>query len=720
LKVYAPAFNQLVETTRTLETAQSQWRKIGLDLSTLSENTLTNVVDKSLNASLKTQNMTDLATGLRFDSSFRHFLSLLLKLRVSAIYYIMHKTDSQWQDYLAQVNAVKADLSELKLNVSASDSMAAVTRQLSDLAKEYEAAGASFHETVVLQQQTIRNMVESGRKIIKIFATLDKDLLQNQKTFTTIALKMLLVLSILGPIVGATLAFVITRSITQPVTVVAAYLGELARGNLTDDVQPTIQTRGDEIGALGRALQTVTTSLRGMLKELGSSVQTLAGSSTEMSAIATQVATGSQETSAKASTVAAAAEEMSANTVSVAAGMEQATTNLGSVATATEEMSATISDIASNSEKARSISAQASQQALNVTVLMKHLGGAAQEIGKVTETITSISSQTNLLALNATIEAARAGAAGKGFAVVANEIKELAQQTAKATEEIKTRISGIQSSTGSAMADVDKIALVIKDVGEIVATIATAIEEQAMVTKDMARNIAEATLGVKDANQRVAQTATVSQAIARDISGVHSASREMSSAGQQVQASARELSGLADQLKAVVARFKVDDVAPGFSAGRQAAPASKSAGGVLYPWKPEYSVQVAVMDEQHQRFFDLINQLHQAMKQGQGTQVLTGILDELARYTEYHFTAEEALMEQCHYPELAAQREAHTRFVQKVAEYQRRFANGDHSVAVEAMSVVYDWLTSHIQKMDARYGSFIRAAKNSPSFSHKS
>jgi hemerythrin len=126
------------------------------------------------------------------------------------------------------------------------------------------------------------------------------------------------------------------------------------------------------------------------------------------------------------------------------------------------------------------------------------------------------------------------------------------------------------------------------------------------------------------------------------------------------------------------------------------------------------------MDEQHQRFFDLINQLHQAMKQGQGTQVLTGILDELARYTEYHFTAEEALMEQYHYPELAAQREAHTRFVQKVAEYQRRFANGDHSVAVEAMSVVYDWLTSHIQKMDARYGAFIRAAKNSPSFSHKS
>jgi len=189
---------------------------------------------------------------------------------------------------------------------------------------------------------------------------------------------------------------------------------------------------------------------------------------------------------------------------------------------------------------------------------MKQLGTAAQEIGKVTETITSISSQTNLLALNATIEAARAGAAGKGFAVVANEIKELAQQTASATEEIKGRISGIQSSTGAAIADVDKIAGVIREVGEIVATIATAIEEQAAVTRDMARNIAEASSGVKDANERVAQTATVSQEIARDIAAVNTASGEMTSASQQVQASSMDLSQLAEQLKAMVGRFKLD------------------------------------------------------------------------------------------------------------------------------------------------------------------
>jgi methyl-accepting chemotaxis protein len=216
-----------------------------------------------------------------------------------------------------------------------------------------------------------------------------------------------------------------------------------------------------------------------------------------------------------------------------------------------------VGDISANTARARVISEQAAGQAHIITEQMQKLGQAAQEIGHVTETITNISAQTNLLALNATIEAARAGTAGKGFAVVANEIKELAKQTAEATEDIKARIAAIQNSTGTAITDIGQITTVIGEVGGIVSSIAAAIEEQAAVTKDVASNIAQASSGVRDANERVSHTAQVSRSIAQDIAGVSMAVVDIRQGGEHVEASAVDLSKLAEQLGAQVAQFKM-------------------------------------------------------------------------------------------------------------------------------------------------------------------
>jgi methyl-accepting chemotaxis protein len=358
-------------------------------------------------------------------------------------------------------------------------------------------------------------------------------------------------------IIAVIFAVLITRSLTQPIEKASAYLGEMAKGIFTVKIEEDLLNRKDEMGAIIHSVREVMISLRNSLGQVRDSVTTLASASTELSAVSTQLSGNASETSSKSHVVAAAAEEMSSNTVSVAAGMEQASTNLRSVATATEEMTATIGEIANNSEKARRITGQAVAQADRISAAVRNLGMAAQEIGKVTETITSISNQTHLLALNATIEAARAGAAGKGFAVVATEIKELAQQTAVATEDIKTKVGGVQSSTTGAVEDIEKISAVIREVSEIVSTIATAIEEQSVVTKDIAGNISQAALGVKDANERVAQTSLVAQSVARDIAGVSTAGMEMSNGSAQVETSALELSQVAEQLHSLVTQFEM-------------------------------------------------------------------------------------------------------------------------------------------------------------------
>jgi methyl-accepting chemotaxis protein len=363
-------------------------------------------------------------------------------------------------------------------------------------------------------------------------------------------------LSLLTLLASSTAVILVIRKLViRPLGKSVAFANRIANGDLTE--ADLLVESADEISEATVALNTMKNNLRRLLGDISSGIRTLSASAAELTAAFQRTASGTASMSEKAHTVAAAAEEASANTASIAQGMEQSSDSLCSVANATEEMSATVGDISSNTSKARTISGQAMGQAQTITEQMQKLGQAAQEIGHVTETITNISAQTNLLALNATIEAARAGTAGKGFAVVANEIKELAKQTAEATEDIKMKIAGIQTSTGTAISDIGQITKVIEDVGNIVASIAAAIEEQATVTRDVAGNIAQASSGVREANERVTQTAEVSESIARDIAGVNAAVADIRKGGEHVQSSAVELTKLAEQLGAQVAQFKV-------------------------------------------------------------------------------------------------------------------------------------------------------------------
>lgn len=402
-----------------------------------------------------------------------------------------------------------------------------------------EHMGSLFEELAELENQTFDQRSEASLELAAQLTT------------------AMLVVTGIGVLLAIALGLLLNRNISGPLKRVSTLLSTVAKGDFSVNVEPNTARRGDEIGTLAKAAETLIGNMRQVIADLTTNAQTVASSATELATVSTQSAQSVQEMSNRTTTVAAAAEEASANTASVASSMEQATNSLSSVASATEEMSATIGEIASSSEKARSISAEAGTQANDVSQLMHQLGQAAHEIGQVTETITDISSQTNLLALNATIEAARAGSAGKGFAVVANEIKELAKQTATATEDIKLKISGVQNSAGGVITDIEKITGVIAEVGHLVSSIASAIEEQATVTQDVAGNIAQASEGVRVANDQVAEIASVSGSIAEDLTGVTNATNEIRTGGEQVKESSQELSRLAEQLQTLVKQFVV-------------------------------------------------------------------------------------------------------------------------------------------------------------------
>jgi methyl-accepting chemotaxis protein len=406
-------------------------------------------------------------------------------------------------------------------------------------ANRFKAIDREIDELVALKEKSMAHTTLEANALI-----------QKVRWVTFVAVAIVLVLAVFFGVL-------ITRSITRPVNAGVGLLDRMSKGDLTQEIPASLCARGDEMGDLARALAQLSLSLRGSLMEVANSTSTLTVVADGVLVTSQRLSSSAKATSDRSHAVASAAEEACANTSSVASSMEQAAANLASVATATEEMSATVGDIAANSAKARSVSDQAAAQAQAVATVVQQLGKAAQEIGKVTETITNISSQTNLLALNATIEAARAGAAGKGFAVVAHEIKELARQTAAATEDIKIKVASVQASTGSAIGDIEKITGVIKEVGSYVASIAAAIEEQATVTKDVAGNIGQAADGVRDANERVAQTATVSKSIAQDISGVSAQGLAINTDSMHLQEDGDLLMGLTVGLKELLSRFEI-------------------------------------------------------------------------------------------------------------------------------------------------------------------
>lgn len=123
-------------------------------------------------------------------------------------------------------------------------------------------------------------------------------------------------------------------------------------------------------------------------------------------------------------------------------------------------------------------------------------------------------------------------------------------------------------------------------------------------------------------------------------------------------------------------------------------------------WTNDFSVGVDDFDRQHKKLFDMINGLHDAMKQGKASTVVSSLLKGLKDYTVIHFTHEEKEMQRVNCPELAYQKTQHAAFVAKIAEWDKKLADGKSSISLEMMDFLRDWLSNHIKIADKKYAPY--------------
>jgi hemerythrin len=123
-------------------------------------------------------------------------------------------------------------------------------------------------------------------------------------------------------------------------------------------------------------------------------------------------------------------------------------------------------------------------------------------------------------------------------------------------------------------------------------------------------------------------------------------------------------------------------------------------------WSDEFGVGIEELDIQHRKWFDILNRLHDAMKEGKSKDVMDELFTELIDYTKYHFESEEEYLKNNNYPDIPSHLEVHTALKNQVIDFSEQYKNGSIGLSVQLFNLLKDWLQNHIMNIDKKYAVF--------------
>jgi hemerythrin-like metal-binding protein len=128
----------------------------------------------------------------------------------------------------------------------------------------------------------------------------------------------------------------------------------------------------------------------------------------------------------------------------------------------------------------------------------------------------------------------------------------------------------------------------------------------------------------------------------------------------------------------------------------------------IITWKSCYETGNATFDAEHRALVNALNDLHVAMREKRGDEVLLPLLTTLNTYIRKHFQHEEETMLRYRYPGMEAHIKAHGSFKNTVKDFQEQVLTGYSGLSPELYKYLRDWLLNHIVKTDSQFGNFLR------------
>lgn len=416
-------------------------------------------------------------------------------------------------------------------------------KDIKALGEDYRQLGQTEEgvvDLVINGERYMANVYHSdklGWKFIGII-TYDEVMEDSQRlmSFISVIVLVLVIIFIAGAIFLANL-------IAKPLNLVSQGLKEISEGE--GDLTKELKIKSsDETGELAGYFNAFLKAIRQLVQQISQSGQSMGESATQASMVSQDLAQVSERQNQAVEMVSTAFNEMVATANEVATlcttAAQAADSSQSLVGQGQSDINTAVSSV---NELAQLISASYET--------ISELEQDSQGITAILDTIRGIAEQTNLLALNAAIEAARAGEQGRGFAVVADEVRALAKRTQDSTAEINELVQRLQNRT--------------KEVSEQMTVSLSASQQTVEITESVNTSfsgISDSVSSIHDMNTQIATAAEeqhlVAEEINRNIQQVHEDTQRVDDVASRAQSNSQSMQQAADELNALVTKFKTD------------------------------------------------------------------------------------------------------------------------------------------------------------------